>query len=203
MIWRKADLGQRLLKMLRNVPSGTSVLLVGGGLKKLAVDYIEEALKEGEYVVYVTDFPCTLEIESSRCGIVQLYDVLPAGGEKLLRTQLMQPRLKTTSIVNLTKVSVFIRDYFKEMMDDMLVEMRKGKINLVVDNLISMLTFDTHFSDRFLRFLRLHIDVIKSFDAVGLYFLEQEVPVMKKLEALFEDGMIIWQDARGKLKIRS
>lgn len=183
------------MRTLRGVPSGTSVLLVGAELKRLAADYVESALKEGEYVVYVTDYPCVLGVESDRLGVIQLYDVPPSGAE--LRARLVQPRLKTTSIVSLTRVSVFIRDYFKEMMGGMASGAGRRRINLVVDNLVSMLTFDPHFSGRFLRFLRLHIDVIRSLDAVGLYFLEREVPAMKQLEALFEDGMIIRQGPRG------
>jgi len=202
MFWSRDDLKQRLLEILRDVPSGKSVLLVGVELKRLVVDYVKKVLEEGEYVVYVTDYPCVLEIENERCGVIQLYDVPPAGAEKFLRAQLVQPRLKTTSIVNLAKVSVFIRDYFKEIMDEMSSEVTRRRINLVVDNLTSMFTFDTHLSESLLRFLRLHIDMIKPFNAVGLYFLEREIPAMKQLEALFEDGVVIWQSPRGKLKIR-
>ncbi|MHC1579369.1 MAG: hypothetical protein ACXQTZ_01740 [Candidatus Alkanophagales archaeon] len=200
MLWSRGDLKQRLLKVLRGVPSGKSVLLVGAELKKLAVDYIEEVLEEGEYVVYVTDYPCALEIENERCGVIQLYDVPPSGAEKFLRAQLVQPRLKTTSIVNLARVSVFIRDYFKEMMDEMASGMMRRRINLVVDNLVSMCAF-TPLPEGLLRFLRLNIDMVKPFNAVGLYFLEREVSAMERLEALFEDGMIIRQGPRG-LKVR-
>jgi hypothetical protein len=100
---------------------------------------------------------------------------------------------KTASVINLSKVSVYIRDNLRKLMRDQLRESKGSEIDLIIDNINSMFHHDSYLKNAVIRFIRVHMHVVKTLNAIGLYIIDEKLPdkTLDDVIDVFRDEVVI------------
>jgi hypothetical protein len=170
---------------LHTLAGGTNVLLIAYDWEKYAfIDgFIRDALGIKEGVVYVTDYPSMLNITDKRFGMIELFRVPP-----MERTD-----VKIASVVNLSKISVYIRDILKKLLRNQLRETKEPRVDLIIDNITSLFHHDSYLKNAVIRFIRVHMHVVKTLNAIGLYIVDGKLPdkTLDDVIDVFRDEVVI------------